>query len=299
MGHHYNWGLPLIIDLFAAAMGASAFMVAVIADLADRKNKYLDVSFTGAAIAPWPVILGVALLVVDLGNPLRFWEMILKRGDGLLTLEFPFIQFVPSSVMSWGTWVLSLFVIVSFCYLAAHVASYALHWVAPIRKIIGVIGILFALPVTVYTGVLIASCNNALWNSPLLPTLFVASALASGLAVVVFVLSCIRIFLKTEPREPNVRRLEKACGYMLGFQLVLLVAFILTGIGSPLMRAMIGHQFGVLFWVGIVGLCTIVPIAALLMTRERTPQTSLVLAGLILLGGFFMRYALLIAGQTI
>ncbi len=32
MEGHLNWGLPLIIDLFAAGMGAGALMVAVAAD---------------------------------------------------------------------------------------------------------------------------------------------------------------------------------------------------------------------------------------------------------------------------
>ncbi len=117
MNEHLNWGLPLIIDLFAAGMGAGAFMVAAVADLASNKKRYRDISLAGAFIAPWPAIIGVLLLVVDLGNPQRFWEMVLKRGDGVLTLEAPLVMFAPSSVMSWGTWVLSIFICVSLAYI--------------------------------------------------------------------------------------------------------------------------------------------------------------------------------------
>ena len=95
---HYNWGLPIAIDLFTAGMGAAAFMVAVVADLKSNK-KFDSVRFTGAIIAPWPVILGVLLLIVDLGKPLRFWEMMLRRGEGL-SLEAPYLMFNGGSTMS-------------------------------------------------------------------------------------------------------------------------------------------------------------------------------------------------------
>ena len=53
----HNWGIPVAIDLFAAALGAGAFMLAVVADLAGgRRNR--TVSAIGALIAPWPVICG-------------------------------------------------------------------------------------------------------------------------------------------------------------------------------------------------------------------------------------------------
>ena len=57
---HLNWGLPVALDLFLAGMGAAAFMLAVMADFAGGR-RYRSVSITGAAIAPWPVILGVLL----------------------------------------------------------------------------------------------------------------------------------------------------------------------------------------------------------------------------------------------
>jgi formate-dependent nitrite reductase membrane component NrfD len=280
-------------------MGAGALMVAVAADFASKKKEFRDVSLAGAFIAPWPAILGVLLLVVDLGNPQRFWEMILKRGDGYLTLESPFVMFAPSSVMSWGTWVLSLFIIFSLAYLVAHVASFALHWVAPIRKFIGACAFVFALPVTVYTGVLIASCNNGLWNSMWLPTLFVVSAIATGIASVVFLLAAFKIFLNMEPQEPNIPKLEKANSVILIVQLVVLVIFLIAQISAPTTKAMIGSQFGILFWIGIVGLGLLLPILVGLKGKALKPQVSFLIAALVMLGGFFMRYVILVAGQTI
>ncbi|MFC1582111.1 NrfD/PsrC family molybdoenzyme membrane anchor subunit [Planctomycetota bacterium] len=298
---HLNWGLPLIIDLFAAGMGAGAYLVAVAADLASKKKKLRDVSLAGSFIAPWPAIIGVLLLVIDLGNPQRFWEMILNRGDGVLTLNAPFVMFAPSSVMSWGTWVLSLFIIVSLCYFAAHIASFALHWVAPIRKIIGVIGLFFAIPVMVYTGVLISSCNNPLWNSFWLPTLFVVSAVATGVAAIIFVLSAWRLFLSpTEPQEPNVERLEKANSMLLIAQAVVLVLFMIGTLmaGSQGMKNILGLPFIYLFWPGIVGLGLVLPIITGLKGRLK-PEMSFIISACVMLGGFFLRYVILIAGQTV
>lgn len=102
---HYNWGIPVAIDLFAAALGAAIFMVAVVADLAGGR-KYRRISITGALIAPWPAILGVLLLVVDLGKPWRFWEMILRRSHETLGVES--LMFKIGSTMSIGTWLLTI-----------------------------------------------------------------------------------------------------------------------------------------------------------------------------------------------
>lgn len=297
MEGHLNWGLPLIIDLFAAGLGAGALMVAVVADLIGRKKQFRDISLAGAFVAPWPAILGVALLVVDLGNPQRFWEMIYRRGPGLLTLEAPFLMFEPSSVMSWGTWVLSLFIVLSLCYFAAHIASFALSWVAPIRKLIGIAAFVFALPVATYTGVLISSCRIGVWNTVWLPSLFVVSAIATGIAAIIFVLNAFKIFAGLESREPNIARLEKANSGILGFQLLLVIFYVLATVGTAGGRAIIGSQFGLLFWVGIVGLGLVLPIVTGYKGKLK-PEVSFAISALVLLGGFFMRYVILVAGQT-
>ncbi len=295
MEQHVNWGLPVALDLFLAALGAGAFMLAVVADLVGQRRHRM-ISTVGAFVAPWPVIGGVLLLVADLGVPWRFWEMMLKRGEGL-SLEAPFIMFKPGSTMSLGTWILTIFVWISLAYILATILAYPIRWVQVVRKLVGVIGLPFALLVTVYTGVLLSASPNPLWNNWMLPIAFVASAMVTGAALVIFVLAALRICGVVAEENAPIAGVEKLNSRMIAFQLVAVIAFMLAGIGSAPMRSLIGVGYGLLWWVGIIGLGLVLPLLYGFKGGARKPQTSLVVATLVLLGGFFLRYAILMAGQ--
>ena len=249
-------------------------------------------STAGAIIAPWPAILGVLLLVVDLGRPLRFWEMILRRGEG-------FLMFNPGSVMSWGVWFLTIFIILALIYLVVSILSWPFAWGAAAKKIIGVIGLPFALLVTVYTGVLISATTNTLWNNPVLPIVFVISALVTGTASIILLLSFLKLFQKGTPADPSVPKLENLMSVMILFQLMATIVFIVAGLGSEAMKGIIGSVYGPTWWILVVGLGLILPFILGIKPQVRKPQLSLIVAFLVLLGGFLLRYIILIGGQTI
>jgi len=288
---HVNWGLPVALDLFFAALGAGAFMLAVVVDFAGGK-KYRGISTTGALIAPWPAIIGVILLVADLGKPHRFWEMIFRRGEG-------FIMFNPSSVMSWGVWLLTIFIILSLVYLVLSILSWPFAWGDPAKKLIGVIGLPFALLVTVYTGVLLSATTITLWSTPVLPIMFVTSAIATGAASVVFIQALIQPCKKEIPADSPIIKLEKLISLAIIVQLVAIVLFILLRIGSAQMQGVIGAVYGPVWWIVVIGLGLVLPLIFGLKAQAKKPQISLVMALLVLVGGFFLRYIILMAGQTL
>jgi len=286
---HLNWGLPVALDLFLAGLGAGAFLLAVMAQIAGDR-KFRAVNIAGALIAPWPVILGVLLLVIDLGRPERFWEMLIRRGEG-------FLMFSPMSTMSIGTWLLTIFVIVSLAYLVVCLFTIPFRWGVTVRALVGLAGVPIALLVTIYTGVLIAATARPLWNAVLLPTVFVASALATGVASVVFFLALGRILHTTYEPDSPVPGLERVTGGIVGFQLLAVALFAISRIEVPAMKMIMGSGYGLLWWIGIVGLGLVVPLLLGLKGGSKRPQVSLVVATLVLLGGFFLRYVILFAGQ--
>lgn len=291
---HHDWGLPVAIDLFAAGMGAAAFLVAVMADLAGSK-KFTSIRLTGAIIAPWPAILGVLLLVVDLGRPLRFWEMILKRGDGL-SIAPPYLMFNPGSAMSWGTWILTLFVIISLIYLIVSIIAIPFSWGEIATKTIGIIGLPFALLVTTYTGVLISATSNTLWSNYLLPFVFVSSAVVTGIAAIVCILAILKMLKLLE--EDFITGLEKMNGIMIIVLLASLVMFIVVGIMQPQMLTLIASaKLGILFWLFTIILGILIPLMFSFKKDGNPAGTSFIISLLILLGGFFLRYVILMAGQ--
>jgi polysulfide reductase chain C len=294
---HYAWGAPVAIDLFAAGLGAAMLMVAVVANLAGGR-KYRRLSTIGALAAPWPVIIGVVLLIIDLGRPLRFWEMILMRGEVLNRLESPFIMFKIKSTMSIGIWLVVALIIVSFIYLIVAILAFPYKWAERLQKIVGVIAAPIALLVTTYTGVLIAASNNVLWNNWMLPVLFVSSAIVTGIAGLTLILAFIQV-CRPEKSDigSEVRKLEKLNSRVIVVQLIMVVLFIIFGISSGPMKAMIGSAFGLLWWIGVIFLGLIVPLIVGFKGGSKRPSVAVLISTLVLLGGFTMRYVILIGGQ--
>ena len=291
---HYDWGLLLAIDLFAAGLGAAIFMVAVAANLAGGR-RYRRISTTGALIAPWPVILGVLLIVVDLGKPLRFWEMMLRRSHETLGIES--IMFNAGSTMSLGTWLLILFVLGSLVYMVVALLAWPFKWAEKLQKVLGVIGLPIALLVTIYTGVLLSATRNRVWGSLLLPIVFVASAIVTGIAAIVFILAAIRVARPDSKIGSDIPKLEVINGWTIAFQLLMVILFVIFGIGSAQMRAVIGSAFGLLWWIGIIGLGLVLPLVIGIRGGAKNAPVSLVVSALVLLGGFFLRYTILLGGQ--
>ena len=292
---HVNWGWPIALDLFLAAMGAGAFMLAVMADLAGGR-RYRLVSGMGALVAPWPVICGVLLLVVDLGQPHRFWEMMLRRGEDV-ALEFPFLMFNVTSTMSIGTWLLTAFVWISLAYILVTILAYPFRWVNILKKLVGVIGLPVALLVTIYTGVLLSASPNPLWNNFALPVVFVASALVTGAALVICVLAVLRVLGFVTEESAHIPKLERLNGGVIVVQILAVAAFIFLGLGSAPMLSVIGAGYGPLWWIGVVGLGLLLPLIVGLKGGLKRPQFSLVVSALVLLGGLFLRYVVVMAGQ--
>ncbi len=291
---HYDWGLLLAIDLFAAGLGAAIFMVAVAANLAGGR-RYRRISTTGALIAPWPVILGVLLIVVDLGKPLRFWEMMLRRSHETLGIES--IMFNAGSTMSLGTWLLILFVLGSLVYMVVALLAWPFKWAEKLQKVLGVIGLPIALLVTIYTGVLLSATRNRVWGSLLLPIVFVASAIVTGIAAIVFILAAIRVARPDSKIGSDIPKLEVINGWTIAFQLLMVILFVIFGIGSAQMRAVIGSAFGLLWWIGVIGLGLVLPLVIGIRGGAKNAPVSLVVSALVLLGGFFLRYTILLGGQ--
>jgi len=297
MDTHVNWAVPVALDLFLAAMGAGAFMLAVMADLAGGR-RYRRISTAGALLAPGLAIIGLVLLIVDLGVPWRFWEMILKRGE-TGGLESPYLMFKFSSSMSIGTWIMTFFIILALIYIVATILAWPFRWGGTVKKIVGILGLPFALLVTIYTGVLLSATTNPLWNTPWLPPVFVASGLTTGAALLIFVLALLQIRRGLGVVEDEqIPRLEKLNSRIMIFQLVALVLFIVFGITSKAMISVIGLGYGVLWWVCVVGLGLIVPLVFGFRGKPRLAGCSLVSSGLVLVGGFLLRYVILFAGQA-
>jgi formate-dependent nitrite reductase membrane component NrfD len=235
------------------------------------------------------IILSAVFLIVDLGQPLRFWHMIFESEN------FPLPIFKPYSPMSFGSAVLGLFGLFSFLsFLDALLGRN--HWFHapgnPLGKIISVLGALAGLSLAGYTGVLLNANNVPVWNdSPWISALFLFSGMSTGIAALLLLAR--RVPLTT------VEKLSEADNYMMVFELISLVVFLVT-LGAVGARFIVGTPTLILFiLVIVVGL--LVPLA--IHWRPRLAGGARAASGwsavLVLIGGFVLRWAVLAGPQGV
>jgi polysulfide reductase chain C len=281
------WGWPIWLYLFAAGVAGGGFFAAFLVNLfTGGKHRIL------LQIATWfglPLVLvGVLLLVVDLGNQLWAWHL--------------FVRFLPVSPMSVGTWILTLWSIVAVVLIAlwfaelfepteqptgffARVASW-LRFLLPLAGILGWIEFVLSVLLITYTGVLLSATSRELWASVLLPVLFVVSAISTGMAATLLV--AVLLGKEIPPR------LGQSAAVLEIYEVLALIAFLVAVPAGVL----ISGPLSLWFWIGVVGIGILIPFVLELVTW-RTSPTVLVLAMAfsVLLGGLVLRAVVVVGGQ--
>lgn len=279
------WGWPLIIDLWAAGVAGGGFFAAFLVDrFTGRRNRQL------VQVATWVgvplVLLGVLLLVLDLGNQLRFWHLMVRLVPFSLT-------FLPRSPMSVGTWVLSAWSICGVILIALWLAERrvpgfaVLKRLAPLAEILIWVNLALSVFVITYTGVVLSNTNIPMWTTAFLPALFVSSAIFTGTAAIRLVSTLLG---RTVPEA-----FGKASLVLAGIQVVALIGFLVTVPAYIL----IGGPLAVWFWVGAVLIGMIVPFALELTTVRVRRTVPFVLSSFcVLVGGLVLRAMVLLGGQV-
>lgn len=174
------WGWLIVVYLFLAGSGSGAFLAAVYCDLlAPDWSKSL--ARAGSLVSGPLVTIGTVCLVLDLEAGLwEPWRQIYLAKN-------------LSSMIAWGVIILSGFIPVALLYAAA---LNEITFVGKIAKkyirIIEYVGSALAIATATYTGVLIAVVNGVpFWNTPVMPVLFLASAISTGLAAAMIVAAII------------------------------------------------------------------------------------------------------------
>jgi formate-dependent nitrite reductase membrane component NrfD len=292
---HVEWGLLIVVYLFLGGLSAGAMVLSSVATLAGG-GRYEGIARVGAWVAPWPVLVGTALLVFDLGQPFYFWKL--------------FVAFEPRSPMWLGTWLLTFFSLVSVPYASTFLPSWLSFWSpaasACWRGRLAVAGAALGFAVGVYTGVLLGVLvARPLWNTPLVAQLFLVSALSTA--------SALLILLLAHAGTADERRALARADVLLIILELLLLGGMFVGAGTS--SASAGEAIGVLthgaygwaFWIGVVSLGLVVPLVLELaelwhiderLAWTRLPALTRTAPLLVLAGGFLLRLVIVYAGQA-
>jgi formate-dependent nitrite reductase membrane component NrfD len=281
---------PFLIDVyfFIGGLAGGAFVIATIANLL-APQRFRDVIRVGYYLAFLALIPCPIILIVDLGVPARFVNMLLA--------------FNPMSPMSMGAWALAGFGACAFLaalFTLLEDTGRARNLSGP-KLVVGIIGGFFGFFLAAYPGVLLGATARPLWAfSHSLGALFLAVGASSGAAAMALIL----VLLGRRAAE-GVGTLRTMFVLALLIQLVSVIIFIgsvqMSG-SSAALRALGGlmsGSFGALFWVGAIVVGSVVPLAlGLLDMRRPSVGLTAVASILVLVGGFITKYVIMAAGQV-
>jgi formate-dependent nitrite reductase membrane component NrfD len=185
-----TWKWELVVYLWIAGVAGGAFFVAFLIDRMTR-GRYEQLQKIALFLGVPLVLVGSLLLVLDLGEQVRAWHLFTRLRLG--------------SPMSLGSWILLLYALIGVVMIAlwwstsfepgelrlsvlSGLAS-VIRPAAPAIRVLSWIVFVLAVLLITYTGVLLSATNQPLWAGVLLlPALFVASAISTGMALLVLVL---------------------------------------------------------------------------------------------------------------
>jgi formate-dependent nitrite reductase membrane component NrfD len=301
MGLQNVWGPLLAWYLFLAGVGAGAYLVGVVADrLGERYRPLVKPGiFLGAPL----VAIGSGLLLLDLGNPFRAYLAFLRPLSSMISLGIIIITvFILLGALHMAT----------FLFKQVKLSERALRW-------LGNVNAAFALGTAIYTGLLLGVVKAVpFWNTPMLPLLFLVSAVSTGMGAVLLVVGLWR-WVAPKAAEAEQAQVTEAVHGLSRIDLTfvvteLLVLFFLllimtssTSTAAESARYVVAGGYAVAFWLGVVVVGLLVPVTLEAWTLTRGQGMSVarlldmgVVVGLCLLvGGIVLRYTILAAGANL
>jgi molybdopterin-containing oxidoreductase family membrane subunit len=225
MSDHVSWGFYIANFTFLVGLAAAALMLVLPAYILE------DVDFGHAvlmaeAVAVAALVMCLAFVVVDLGNPLASWHLV--PGIGYLNW--------PRSLLAWDVIVLNgylaLNLAIPFYILYSHYAGRTpekrkyLPWMY--------IAVMWAVSIHLVTAFLLAGLPaRPFWNTALLGPRFLASAFTAGPAFVIVLLSFIRRETKYTIADGAFTKLALITTVAAQINLVMLVSELFYKFYSP------------------------------------------------------------------
>ncbi len=291
---HWEWWI--IFYFFLGGIASGAYFIGTLIDLfgTERDRPIAKMAFYIAF--PLVAICGV-LLIADLGRPERFWHMLIQSNTFLPMFKY----WSPMSVGSWGLMLFSFFSAGSFVGALAEDGRFGLGRFSSLARYLheGPVGMLFQLGGTLsgfflasYTGVLLSATNQPFWSdSNFIGGMFLASAASTGIATLIILLWGRRV------SHASITDLERTDRWAMLLELGMMIAFFISLGGlAPILLA---SPYGLLIIFGTALLGILIPL--FLQWRPQTfgRTTPLVGSALALIGGFILRYAVVMAGQHV
>jgi tetrathionate reductase subunit C len=283
-----TFGTMIAIYFYLTGLSAGSFIISTLS-YGFGFERFKPLGKIGVVLATLLLMAAPMFLLIHSGQRLRVWHL--------------FVYLNPSSPITWGSFLLMLYPLNCLIY-----GYFMFKGRRRPTRIFGLVGIPLALMVHGYTGFIVAFGKaRPLWNSSMMPLLFLVSAMVSGIAMMILV-SVVRDRFFTKERTINTEILS-ALAAMLGWCLVF--DLFLTATETAVHGiSHLGAQEGVallltgpfaglyLLLENLVGKA--LPMAVMFWPRmRRTIPIVVVAAILVMIGIYTMRYNIVVGGEYI
>lgn len=285
--HVWGWEIP--VYLFLGGLVAGMMILSGWFLLTGRHRDARGSVHRLPGLAIVLLSLGMLALFLDLEHKLYVWRL--------------YTTFKIASPMSWGAWILLLVypaLIATFLlklprtlrFPALLGLSARLH-ARPVARTLAVVDIALGAMLGIYTGILLSSLGaRPLWNSALLGPLFLVSGLSSAAAFAHLVTR----------NHGESELLTRADSGLLAAELGLLFLFLIgllsaTRVHAEAARLLLGGPYTALFWIFVVGIGILIPLALQLLESRHRIRHSIVAPVLVIAGGLALRFIVVQAGQ--
>ena len=281
------FGFNIAVYFYLTGLSVGSFILSTLA-YGFGMNQYRPIGRVGVVLATLLLIIAPLFLLIHIGMPFRAWHL--------------FVYLNMSSPITWGSFLLILYPINCIIY-----GYFMFKENVKLTKVFALIGIPLAISVDAYKGFILAFGKaRALWNTALMPILFLASAIVSGIALMILVYIVKERFFSREKKINHelVMSLAKLLGWMIVFDLFLVACDIIVlsislSDAQAAAHLILRGRFSPLFLIVENLLGKIVPFVLLVVPRFRRLATVVTASVLVVIGIFFMRYVVVVAGEFI
>ena len=283
-----SWGLYITMFMFFVGLSAGGLIISSIPRAFGMQG------FGGISkVAVWTsiccTVLAIGFVVVDLGQPLRVWELFVYSNLG--------------SPLMWDIVVLFVYLVLSAIYLWATLRAEAGKVSQVALRVISVVALVCAILVHSVTAWIFGLQQaHEFWHTALLAPWFVSSALVCGTALVLVVCIALRAAGYLSLDQSHVVKLVKMLGAFVCVDLYFFGCDLLTSGfpeagGAEIVAMLVSGPLAPFFWVEVIG-CALAAVIAF-VPKLRTNPLVVVASLLAIVGIFCKRVQLLVGGFQI
>lgn len=280
-----SWGLYITCFMFLVGLSAGGLIISSVPRALGIKG------FGGISkIAVWTsiccTVLAIGFVIIDLGQPLRIWELFAYSNLG--------------SPLMWDIIVLAVYLILSVVYLWATLRFEGGKGSERALRVISVVALVTAILVHSVTAWIFGLQQaHGLWNTALLAPWFVSSALVCGVALVLVVVIALRRAGYLALDQKYVVKMLKLLGVFVLVDLYFFGCDLLTegfpgAEGADTVAMLTTGALAPFFWTEIIG-CALTAVVAF-VPKLRTNPLIVVASVLAIVGIFCKRVQLLVGG---